>query len=556
MKVGERPPSVSTRKPESTQSPQTSQLTKTTELAFLDSLKGTIAAPAVAPTTRTAPTAATFTASAAQQKATPTQAMLPPSSTVLPPDRMTRAVDNAIRAAAAEGEPLPGGAGRNDLYQYALMMQKNGCNDAALIESTLKGMVSELRYGPLFPKTDADFNALTDMAFKRAYDDKSHRTTPEEYGRYREMAQKMAAEGKTFMEISYAISDKAMNVRNYGGEPDSDIAIRNAIDKAFKRANENPGYRMTDGDFKKYEAIARKMAAEGKDSEAISYAISDKITNVLVYGGEPDSDVAIKNAIDKAFKRALENPNYKTTGGDYQKYDAIARKLAAEGKDSAAISYAITEKITNVLVFGGDPDSDVAIKNAIDKAFKRALENPNYKTTGGDYQKYEALARKMAAEGKDSSAISYAISDKITNVLVYGGEPDSPTAIKNAIDKAFKRALENPGYRMTGGDYQQYEAMAKQMAAEGKDSEAISYAISDKITDRNKYGGDPSDRHVQDGILERSFRAVLEGAYRSPLPKEQEAWRALIEQWGKEGKLCSEIEARLRDQLQVSYYNL
>ncbi|NMO15698.1 hypothetical protein [Pyxidicoccus fallax] len=555
MKVGDRSPPVSTRKVESTQSPQTSQPTKATELAFLDTLRATMATPAVGATTRTTATTAVFTPPAAQQKA-PTQAMLPPSSSLLTPERMARAVDNAIRAAAAGGEPLPGGAGRNDLYQYALRLQKDGCNDAAKMETALKDMVSELRRGPLFPKTDADFNALTDLAFKRAYDNNQYPTNSEEYGRYREMARQMAADGKTFMEISYAISDKAMNVRFYGGEPDSDTAIGNAIDKAFKRANENPNYRTTEGDYQKYWDMAKQMAADGKDSEAIMYAIKDKIANVLAFGGDPDSPTAIRNAIDKAARRAYENPNHRTSDADFKKYDAVAKQMAAEGKNSAEIMYAIAEKITDVLAFGGDPDSPTAIRNAIDKAAKRAYENPNHRTSDADFRKYEAIAKKMAAEGKSSSAISYAISDRITNVLVYGGDPDSTPAIRTAIDKAFKRANENPNYRTTEADYQWYDAMARKLAAEGKDSEAISYAISDRVTDRNKYGGDHTDRHVQDGILERSFRAVLGSAYRPPLPKEEEVWRALIDQLGQEGKLCSEIEAMLRADLQVSYYNL
>ncbi|MBN9682596.1 hypothetical protein JYJ93_09180 [Corallococcus sp. NCSPR001] len=401
------------------------------------------------------------------------------------------------------------------------------------------------------PRNERLDTAVND-AVRRAAGENIPLPSPTERNELYALAQKMRNEGCCDVkEIENALVAKLREKVTGPSKPKTAAELDAVIDQAYKYVYFDDARPTSESEKAAFRELARELSDKGLGGKDLLYGLSEKIRQVKDWGGKPGEPAVIRSAIEKGFDRVFEGSR-KPNAAEYAEFTKMAEDMAKSGSSSKDIMFAVAEKMRARQSTGGAPvNSPKVIDDVIDQAYKYVYNNESRPTTEAEKAEYRAMAKELAEKGAAPKDIMFAVAEKVRQIKDYGGKPEDPKAIKAAIDKAFARVFEKENRTATPAEYAEYSKLAQEMAKGGSASQAIMYAISEKLRSEKDFGKTPSP----DGIVNMAFKDVLEGAYRPPKPREMEAWRRIAEEMLKAGKAPRDVLMEIRSQLRVAVYN-
>lgn len=502
MKIGDRQTllqTFETKKAESTGQTQTTN--KTVSDMAISALDRALAG---------IPSANTQKSSFAQgtQRKFPKGDMLPPGPNNPPSrERIAQCVDDAFRRLSADAgkEVFPKGPQRTELIALGEKMALQGKSayqiELALADKARADSIpvpSEMKPEELQKAIDG----VVDAALKSSFpdwpkvhppQDGSQNIDAQKIQKLREKASEMVKENRDLKSIRYALTDSVVQERlGLTGKPD-EAKLGDLFTQAMK--SNWPDY-PADGnhgiDRETWMAKARAMADDNMSATNIRYAMTDGIglqrQGLTMPTNPGELNTKLNEMLDEAFKSNgidPKNPQFKTEGDKQAFADRAAllkaaQDMAGANKDLKTIRQTLTDMITTKRQ-GLEHTDTKTLNRLVDEAFKEALKDrPDYKFTAADYDKLSKQAFDMAGDGADAKSIRYAMNDG-ARAIAQGFGSTNDDSLRKLVTDGFAKVYEGQPHAVSQKEMDAWFALAKEMAAAGKDAKTISYAITDGL---------------------------------------------------------------------------
>jgi len=302
--------------------------------------QSTGAPPAPASTPR-AP--AQFTSSfetSSQRSAGPVGDILPTPLSPPTNERLTKAVDDALKRVYGSNTP-PSGK-RSELYNLATQMRTEG-KSAGAIENAL---VAKLHTEKAAEQDKANPAQQLDDAIKLAYRGGAQPSQADK-DKWLKTAQDMAAAGKGASDIKWELYNQMKAAQS--GMDNNGPAVQNKMFlEAYKQVH---GHTATPSpaDEAKWMKVANEMAAAGKNPSDIKWDLYAQMQAARAGTSDINAPGALESIVGEAFKQVLRNNPRQPSGREVTEWVKVAERMRTEGKNASDIKWALITQMNDAL---------------------------------------------------------------------------------------------------------------------------------------------------------------------------------------------------------------
>ena len=463
MKAGNAPPvNVALPRPVSSTSTTTVQ-------------QSTGAPPAPASTPR-AP--AQFTSSfetSSQRSAGPVGDILPTPLSPPTNERLTKAVDDALKRVYGSNTP-PSGK-RSELYNLATQMRTEG-KSAGAIENAL---VAKLHTEKAAEQDKANPAQQLDDAIKLAYRGGAQPSQADK-DKWLKTAQDMAAAGKGASDIKWELYNQMKAAQS--GMDNNGPAVQNKMFlEAYKQVH---GHTATPSpaDEAKWMKVANEMAAAGKNPSDIKWDLYAQI-KAAKEGVVSNAPANTQAAVLDAFKQ-VNGRNASPSPAEQEKWNKVAAEMAKEGKSEYNIKWDLVAKMNEAKAgtapTGGGSVGGEVPKKMFMEAYKQ-LHGHTATPSPAEEEKWMKVANEMATAGKSASDIKWDLYAQMQAARAGTSDINAPGALESIVGEAFKQVLRNNPRQPSGREVTEWVKVAERMRTEGKNASDIKWALITQMND-------------------------------------------------------------------------